>query len=630
MAGAPKAYAAESRLAGSSPRPKGRGCAFNHDSIKISTPSTQADSVKKRLNVDSPTFTPTSLSSNGQNPAQKRTGISPKAAGAAPFTPQSINAAGTVTPPAPSEPASSDWTTAEVQDFVPQNFDANHLGDSSGANHGLSAYDPFAASSGAIGGGASTPQGQINPYAQDTSSIAGMGASYYQGAGTYTQPLQYHLYAPLGPHRENLLAYQRAAHDFFLSDSLREELQRKAEASLQVLPSSALPAQIDHFHSLVPLDTSNQKNTSVFGYPTWIYKAVSSKDGNLYALRRLEGYRLTNEKSIRSVQTWKRIHNGNIVTIHDAFTTGTFGDRSLVFVMDYHPLSKTLSEQHFSPVVRFTGRSAGTHIPEQVLWAYIVQLASALKVIHGTGLAARLLDPSKILLTSKNRLRINACAILDVTQHDTQLTVPELQQDDLLQFGRLMLSLASNNPHSVHNMQKAMEHLARSYSAEMKDCIFWLLAPAQAQSTKSIDQFLQGIAGQLAATFNNTLHLDDQLHSELNRELENARIVRLMAKLNFINERPEFDHDRQWSETGDRYFLKLFRDYVFHQVDTQGNPVIDLAHVLFCLAKLDAGVDEKISLVSRDEQNCLIVSYKELKRGVETAFQELVRAGKRP
>ena len=56
-----------------------------------------------------------------------------------------------------------------------------------------------------------------------------------------------------------------------------------------IVTDSTLPPQIDYFHSLVPLDTSNQKSTALFGYPSWIYKAVSSKDGNTYALRRLEG-----------------------------------------------------------------------------------------------------------------------------------------------------------------------------------------------------------------------------------------------------------------------------------------------------------------------------------------------------
>jgi PAB-dependent poly(A)-specific ribonuclease subunit 3 len=51
---------------------------------------------------------------------------------------------------------------------------------------------------------------------------------------------------------------------------------------------SQLPV-VDNYHSLVPLDTSNRKNTSSFGYTSWVYKAFSSKNGHPYSLRRLEG-----------------------------------------------------------------------------------------------------------------------------------------------------------------------------------------------------------------------------------------------------------------------------------------------------------------------------------------------------
>jgi PAB-dependent poly(A)-specific ribonuclease subunit 3 len=131
----------------------------------------------------------------------------------------------------------------------------------------------------------------------------------------------------------------------------------------------------------------------------------------------------------------------------------------------------------------------------------------------------------------------------------------------------------------------------------------------------------------------------DQLEDELLTELENGRLVRLLCKFGFINERPEcvlflsahptstlhvycntftshftlyvvltraarsslrtltlmppyprrFDRDPRWSETGDRYIIKLFRDYVFHQVDEQGAPVVNMAHVLTCLNKVGGG-----------------------------------------
>jgi PAB-dependent poly(A)-specific ribonuclease subunit 3 len=74
--------------------------------------------------------------------------------------------------------------------------------------------------------------------------------------------------------------------------------------------------------------------------------------------------------------------------------------------------------------------------------------------------------------------------------------------------------------------------------------------------------------------------------------------------------------------------LKLFRDYVFHQVDSSGNPVFDMGHMLRCLNMLDAGTEERICLTSRDEQTSFIVTYKELKKQLGNAFSELQKTSK--
>ena len=340
------------------------------------------------------------------------------------------------------------------------------------------------------------------------------------------------------------------------------------------------------------------------------------------------GYRLTNEKAIRSIQNWKRVSSGNVVTVIDAFTNRSFGDSSLMIVTDYHPLSKTLAETH-SPSSRYSNRNAPTHVTEHILWAYMVQIASALKIIHGNGLAARLIDASKILHTGKNRLRLNACGIMDITQFDAPRPIQELQREDMVQFGRLLVSLGTNTTAVAHNLSKAMEQFARSYSAQLKDRVFWLLAMSNHTNYENIDAFTNSIDGHTISSFDAQEHLNDQLTTELNRELENSRITRLMIKLNFITERPDYSHDRQWAETGERFPIKLFRDYVFHQVDAQGNPVLDMGHVLACLNKLDAGSDEKMVLTSRDDQIVIVVSYKEMKRAVDGAYGDLVRAARR-
>ena len=309
----------------------------------------------------------------------------------------------------------------------------------------------------------------------------------------------------------------------------------------------------------------------------------------------------------------------------DVFTNRGFGDSSLFVATDYHPLSKTLLEHHhIGQNWTRPARNSKDQVAEPVLWSYVVQIASALKSIHSAGLAARVVDASKILVTGKNRIRLNGCAVLDVVEFDNNVPLAQLQRKDLVNFGLVILSVGSGTADAGANFARSMDLFKRFFKPELQNAVVWLYSAMQNQE-KTIDQFVTLIANQMITAFNGALHNDDILHSELSREVENARLFRLMAKLNFINERPEFEHDRAWSENGERYFLKLFRDYVFHQVDAQNRPVIDLGHVLTCLNKLDAGTEERVTLVSRDEQSVFVVSYRELKKGVESAFQELVK-----
>ena len=148
---------------------------------------------------------------------------------------------------------------------------------------------------------------------------------------------------------------------------------------------------------------------------------------------------------------------------------------------------------------------------------------------------------------------------------------------------------------------------------------------------------------------------------ELGKETEAGRLLRLLGKLSFVTERPELGGDTQWAETGDRrarrgggaaaarragvtspslppcqsttrtqhhaaprrYLLKLFRDFVFHQCDEGGAPLLDWGVVAEALNKLDAGVPEKVLLMSRDEMSMLVVSYADLRRCVEGCYAEL-------
>lgn len=117
-----------------------------HPVIVGTDADTHMVSVKKRLNVDSPTFTPSSLRSNGLSKGISNRTISPKAANAAPFTPKKLNPgmffshchistsslvlkrpSGSATSFVLQGSASPRWGPSEIPEFVPQSFENLHV-----------------------------------------------------------------------------------------------------------------------------------------------------------------------------------------------------------------------------------------------------------------------------------------------------------------------------------------------------------------------------------------------------------------------------------------------------------------------------------------------------------------------
>ncbi len=233
----------------------------------------------------------------------------------------------------------------------------------------------------------------------------------------------------------------------------------------------------------------------------------------------------------------------------------------------------------------------------------------------------------------------------------------DLQQEDLVQFGKVILSLANNTPpNQLINLGAAVEQLARTYSPELKQLVSWLVMPPQPDDLddaqqqqllladepdsvqqgllalpprhKTIDVVVQAISQRIVSSFDAALHYSDSLYSEVFREVENGRAARLMMKLSIITERENVDGDAKWAEHGERYQLKLFRDHVFHSVDADGRPIIDIAHMLRCLARLDAGSADLVRLTSRDGETDFMVSYKELQKMISGAFGAIVKASR--
>ncbi|KAL9103816.1 MAG: hypothetical protein Q9163_001170 [Psora crenata] len=449
--------------------------------------------------------------------------------------------------------------------------------------------------------------------------------TYLPNAANQSHVLQHHLYAPLDPRFDTVKANQRIAKDIFIPEGLRIKLHKKTEATLRSFSNSQLP-NIEYFHTLTPLEPLHQRNNISATATTTVYKAVSEEDGKTYCLRRLHGKVLRDSETAQAITSvkskWQRISNSNIVTAHMAFSTQVFGDTSVIIVSDFYPDSITLRERHFPSIMRHLNRNYNAQASEQLLWSYMVQGANFLKAIHSLGLAARSMDAKRWLLTDENRIRFNACGLADILD-PTLVPLHELQRSDLHQLGKLIFSLGTAN---AHNKMRPTDHFNRSYTARLRKTVEWLQHQTiSAESSGTIDDFLRIIASDAVDALDASLRFDDFLQHNLNRELENSRLVRLLFKLNAINERPEYENDSVWRDQGQRNALKLFRDYVFHQVDGNGNPVLDMGHMLACLNKLDVGVEEKITLTTRDGHTVIIVSYREMKVAVESTWGELMR-----
>ncbi|OAX40680.1 hypothetical protein K503DRAFT_768340 [Rhizopogon vinicolor AM-OR11-026] len=450
--------------------------------------------------------------------------------------------------------------------------------------------------------------------------------NFYQSqrASFVKQPLDYHLYSHPTP--------DAFPSTHFVSDAVREELHKRSEASqLVTIPGHNLPDELQGYHSLALLEPPVAERRKFFSWYSTVYRATSSNDGVVYALRRVENFRLMHQAAFGAIETWSRVEHPNIARVREAFTSRAFNDNSLVVAYDYYPNAQTLFEIHIKqkPPVFQHGRlsTVSTALPEATLWSYIIQIASSIKAVHEVGLAVRMIDATKIMVTGKNRIRIGSCGIADVLMYDPRQDTAIVQQEDLTMFGRLIFALCCNNLAAMNTLPKAIDMMGRQYSADVKTLALYLIS--KPGSHKNIAQVIDMIGtNRLIREMDETHNSVNRLEAELMGELENGRLVRLLCKFGFINERPVFAREPRWSETGDRYIIKLFRDYVFHQVDENGNPVINLTHVLSCLNKLDAGTDERIMLVSRDEQSCLVVSYKDVKACIDAAFGDLARASR--
>lgn len=81
--------------------------------------------------------------------------------------------------------------------------------------------------------------------------------------------------------------------------------------------------------------------------------------------------------------------------------------------------------------------------PESLLWSYLCQLCTAIKLVHANGSALRCISAAHVLATSGNRVRISGVGIIDVVEHDQVISLGAKQKEDIVSLGTCLLTVAS-------------------------------------------------------------------------------------------------------------------------------------------------------------------------------------------
>jgi Pan3 Pseudokinase domain len=385
------------------------------------------------------------------------------------------------------------------------------------------------------------------------------------------------------------------------------------------------------FTSILPLDSNTSSSTQIsgsYGYISSVFKVISVEDGYAYSLRRVESVRSTYQVMDNVLQAWRQALHPSIITLRRVFSSTAAGSggglnsgsnaiasNSVYFLHDYFPGAKSLKDLYLDPS---SMTSNSNLIPEKVLWSYVCQIALGLRAAHEARLSFRGLQASRVLVTSNNRVRLSGAGVLDVLEADSPVPLAECQQADILGLGHVLLAVASRNPVAHLNIPSALEFIASSYSPTFHSFVLSLISkPATIHDVCKAIHFQ--LLNEVSALYD---HVDCQ-ETLLSREFDNGRTLRLLLKLGLVNEKPTLENDPNWAETGDRYILKLYRDFLFHQVNDANKPVVDVAHMLESLNQLDLGTEQKILLSSRDKSSIIVTTYAHLQRALQTSFDEL-------
>mmetsp|Transcript_9460 Transcript_9460/g.27688 ORF Transcript_9460/g.27688 Transcript_9460/m.27688 type:complete len:272 (-) Transcript_9460:172-987(-) len=264
---------------------------------------------------------------------------------------------------------------------------------------------------------------------------------------------------------------------------------------------------------------------------------------------------------------------------------------------------------------------------EDGLWDIALPLLSAIHAVHSAGAALRIVDPAHVLFTDPHTVRLSSIGVLDAARPERNLPLPALQSEDLQALGRLLVSVACQNAGAAAptSLRRSLSFVHASYSADLSRLLMLLLSPPEAAHA-SVHDAVALVSGRLMTRLAQGVGYADALRTELSKEQENGRLLRLVLKLGLATSRPSLPANESYGDHPDRYLLRLFQDLLYGSSDEEGRPLISFAQAVHALNKLDLGHDGRALLTGREDGAMVLVSYHELKQVLERSFGEIAAA----
>jgi PAB-dependent poly(A)-specific ribonuclease subunit 3 len=282
------------------------------------------------------------------------------------------------------------------------------------------------------------------------------------------------------------------------------------------------------YHSVLALDSASVPRGAggSFGYPSSVYKVVDRTDSQVFCVRRFDNVRACQSTVIKNALTkWLEIRHPSIVSLY-SITQERGG--TLFFAHAYHAVATTLKQRFIDP-------PNAPAVAEPILWRILTQLMAGLRFVHSRGIAIRHISPVHVLLTSGTQARFNSVGVTDVLEFESRKPMTELQYDDIVKLGLVILSLATKVVVTQKTADMALKHLHQAFSQDI-----YRVVSAMISGKLNLTQISAMMLDKIQDELDLSMASSDALHSHLRSEYENGRLLRLLLKLGFVNERPEY------------------------------------------------------------------------------------------